>query len=131
LTALNSEFLHNREQIFRTTLQKLQAELTALHEGGNQDFIDQVTILEDARDRELVQIEAGRGYALLRAEREYQDEIRRAEEEYIVSRPQRQPLTCRHKNGRQRRIYCMNSCQRENDSKATRSYLTWPLTGLY
>jgi hypothetical protein len=43
-----------------------------------------VTILEDARDRELVQIEAGRGYALLRAEREYEDEMRRAEEEYIV-----------------------------------------------
>ena len=41
-------------------------------------------VLEDARDKELVQIEAGRGYALLRAEREYQDEMRRAEEEYVV-----------------------------------------------
>lgn len=84
LTALNAEFLQNREQTFRTTLQKLQAELTALHEGGNQDFLDRVTILEDERDKELVQIEAGRGYSLLRAEREYQDEVRRAEEEYIV-----------------------------------------------
>ena len=84
LTALNSEFLHNREQTFRATLQRLQSELTALHEGGNQDFLDKVEILEDARDRELIQIEAGRGYALLRAEREYQDEMRRAEEEYIV-----------------------------------------------
>jgi Sds3-like len=43
-----------------------------------------VEVLEDARDKELVQIEAGRGYALLRAEREYQDEMRRAEEEYLV-----------------------------------------------
>jgi hypothetical protein len=65
-------------------LQKLQAELAALHEGGNLEFLDRVEILEDARDKELVQIEAGRGYALLRAEREYQDEMRRAEEEYIV-----------------------------------------------
>jgi hypothetical protein len=40
--------------------------------------------LEDARDRELIQIEAGRGYALLRAEREYQDEMRKAEEEFLV-----------------------------------------------
>ena len=65
-------------------MQKLQAELTALHEGGNQEFLDRVEILEDERDKELVLIEAGRGYALLRAEREYQDEMRRAEEEYIV-----------------------------------------------
>jgi hypothetical protein len=84
LTALNTEFLLSREQHFRATLQKLQQELSALHEGGNREFLDRVEILEDARDRELVQIEAGRGYALLRAEREYQDEMRRAEEEYIV-----------------------------------------------
>jgi Sds3-like len=82
---VNSEYLHSREQNFRTTLQKLQAELTALHDGNNTDFLDRVEVLEDARDRELVQIEAGRGYALLRAEREYQDEMRRAEEEYLVS----------------------------------------------
>ena len=49
--------------------------------------MDRVEILEDARDKELVQIEAGRGYALLRAEREYQDEMQRAEEEYIVPPP--------------------------------------------
>ena len=84
LTALNTEFLLSREQNFRATLQKLQAELTALHEGGNREFLDRVEVLEDARDKELVQIEAGRGYALLRAEREYQDEMRRAEEEYVV-----------------------------------------------
>jgi len=84
LTALNADFLLQREQHFRATLQKLQAELTALHEGGNQEFLDRVEILEDERDKELVLIEAGRGYALLRAEREYQDEMRRAEEEYIV-----------------------------------------------
>jgi hypothetical protein len=46
--------------------------------------LDRVEILEDARDKELVQIEAGRGYAVLRAEREYQDEMNHAEEEYIV-----------------------------------------------
>jgi hypothetical protein len=84
LTSLNAEFLHSREDNFRNTLQKLQAELAALHDGGNQEFLDQVEMLEDARDKELLQIEAGRGYALLRAEREYQDEMRRAEEEYVV-----------------------------------------------
>jgi len=87
LTALNTEFLLSREQNFRATLQKLQAELTALHEGGNREFLDRVEVLEDARDKELVQIEAGRGYALLRAEREYQDEMRRAEEDYVVCVP--------------------------------------------
>jgi Sds3-like len=84
LTTLNTEFLLSREQRFRATLQKLQQELSALHDGGNGEFLDRVEILEDARDKELVQIEAGRGYALLRAEREYQDEMREAEEEYIV-----------------------------------------------
>jgi hypothetical protein len=84
LTALNTEFLRSREQHFRSTLHKLQAELSLLHEGGNREFLDQVELLEDARDKELVQIEAGRGYALLRAEREYQEEMRRAEEEYVV-----------------------------------------------
>lgn len=84
LTALNAEFLLSREQNFRSTLQKLQAELSSLHEGGNQEFLDRVELLEDARDKELIQIEAGRGYALLRAEREYQEEMRRAEEEYVV-----------------------------------------------
>ena len=84
LAALNTEFLLSREQNFRVTLQKLQAELSALHNGGSREFLDKVEVLEDARDKELVQIEAGRGYALLRAEREYQDEMRRAEEEYVV-----------------------------------------------
>ena len=87
LTHLNADFLHQREQHFRATLQKLQAELTALHEGGNREFLDRVEMLEDERDRELVSIEAGRGYALERAEREYQDEMKRAEEEYIVCIP--------------------------------------------
>jgi len=81
---LNTEFLLSREQHFRATLQKLQLELSQLHDGGSREFLDRVEILEDARDKELVQIEAGRGYALLRAEREYQDEMQRAEEEYIV-----------------------------------------------
>jgi hypothetical protein len=84
LTSLNTEFLLSREQHFRATLQKLQQELSQLHDGGNKEFLDRVEILEDARDKELVQIEAGRGYAVLRAEREYQDEMNRAEEEYIV-----------------------------------------------
>lgn len=66
-------------------MQKLQQELSQLNDGGNKEFLDRVEILEDARDKELVQIEAGRGYALLRAEREYQDEMQRAEEEYIVT----------------------------------------------
>ena len=87
LTALNADFLLQREQHFRATLQKLQTELTALHEGGNKEFLDRVEMMEDERDRELVLIEAGRGYALLRAEREYQDEMERAEEEYIVRTP--------------------------------------------
>jgi Sds3-like len=87
LVALNSEFLRSREQIFRNTLRQLQTELCALHDGVNQEYVDQVEKLEDIRDRELVQIEAGRGYALHRAEREYQDEMRKAEEEYIVTPP--------------------------------------------
>jgi len=62
----------------------LQHELSQLHEGGNKEFLDRIEVLKDVRDRELVQIEAGRGYALVRAEREYQDEMKRAEEEYIV-----------------------------------------------
>jgi len=93
--------------------------LSALHEGGNQEFLDRVEVLEDARDKELVQIEAGRGYALLRAEREYQDEMRRAEEEYVVYNPllpSSPPipgvyggmLICRHKNELRRIICCMN-----------------------
>ena len=71
--------------------------MTALHEGANQEFLDQVEMLEDARDKELVQIEAGRGYALLRAEREYQDEMRRAEEEYVVcTRAENNPVLSRN-----------------------------------
>lgn len=110
LTALNTEFLHSREQNFRSTLQKLQAELSALHSGGNQEFLDQVEVLEDARDKELVQIEAGRGYALLRAEREYQEEMRRAEEEYVVIFPvtSSKVVIGRRKSEQQRRIYYMS-----------------------
>jgi len=87
LTALNADFLLHREQHFRSTLQKLQAELAALLDGSSQEFQDGVTRLEDERDKELVQIEAGRGYALIRAENEYQDEMKKAEEEYIVCPP--------------------------------------------
>lgn len=108
LTALNTEFLLSREQNFRATLKKLQAELSSLHEGGNKEFLDRVELLEDARDKELVQIEAGRGYALLRAEREYQEEMRRAEEEYVVFPSLPAVSNHRRKKKLQRRIYYRN-----------------------
>jgi len=44
-------------------------------------------VLEDSRDKELLEVEAARGFALERIEREYEEEKRLADKEYQVPSP--------------------------------------------
>lgn len=59
--------------------------LTELHEGNDEEYKQQLALLEDTRDKELLEVEAARGFALERAEREYQEEKRLADKEYQVT----------------------------------------------
>jgi hypothetical protein len=65
-------------------LSRIQARLTELHDGTDEELKQQIAVLEDERDRELLEVEAARGFALERIEREYQEEKRLADKEYQV-----------------------------------------------
>jgi len=60
-----------------------------LHDGSDEELQQQIARLEDERDRELLEVEAARGFALERIEREYQEEKRLADKEYQVQSPSR------------------------------------------
>jgi Sds3-like len=67
-----------------TLLNQIQSRLADLHDGTDAEFLRQIAALEDSRDQELLKVEAARGFALERIEREYQEEKRIAEKEFQV-----------------------------------------------
>lgn len=77
----------SREPTFLRLLNGIQTRLTDLHEGNDEELRQQIELLEDERDRELLEVEAARGFALERIEREYQEEKRLADKEYQVCIP--------------------------------------------
>jgi hypothetical protein len=74
-----------RDPTFVALLNQIQSRLTELHEGNDEEYQRQIAVLEDARDKELLEVEAARGFALERIEREYEEEKRLADKEYQVS----------------------------------------------
>lgn len=79
-----STFSHSKDSTFLTLLNQIQSRLAELHDGTDGEYLRQVAVLEDQRDKELLEIEAARGFALERVEREYQEEKRLAEKELQV-----------------------------------------------
>ena len=77
----------SREPTFLSLLNQIQSRLTELHEGNDEEYRQQLAVLEDARDKELLEVEAARGFALERIEREYQEEKRLADKEFQVLTP--------------------------------------------
>lgn len=84
LTLISQNFMLSKEQTFLSLLSQIQVRLTALHEGNDEEYRQQLSLLEDARDKELLEVEAARGFALERIEREYIEETRLADKEFQV-----------------------------------------------
>jgi Sds3-like len=84
LAQLTHTFNLSREPTFIALLNRIQTRLTDLHEGNDEEYRQQLALLEDQRDKELLEVEAGRGFALQRIEREYQEEKRLADKEFQV-----------------------------------------------
>jgi len=83
-TLLTQQFSLSREPTFLAMLNQIQSRLEELHDGKDEEYRQQIAILEDERDRQLLAVEAARGFALERIEREYEEEKRLAEKEYQV-----------------------------------------------
>ena len=81
---MTQNFMLSKEPTFLALLNHIQSRLTELHEGNDEEYKQQIALLEDERDRELLEVEAARGFALERVEREYQEEKRLAEKEFQV-----------------------------------------------
>jgi Sds3-like len=81
---MTQQFSLSREPTFLALLNRIQSRLTELHEGKDEEYKQQIALLEDARDKELLAVEAARGFALERIEKEYEEEKRLAEKEYQV-----------------------------------------------
>ena len=86
-TLLTQQFSLSREPTFLAMLNQIQSRLEELHDGKDEEYRQQIAILEDERDRQLLAVEAARGFALERIEREYEEEKRLAEKEYQVPFP--------------------------------------------
>ena len=84
LAVITQNFMLSREPTFLSLLNQIQSRLTELHEGNDEEYRQQLSLLEDARDKELLEVEAARGFALERIEREYQEEKRLADKEFQV-----------------------------------------------
>lgn len=84
LAVITQNFMLSRERTFLSLLNRIQMRLTELHEGNDEEYKQQLALLEDARDKELLEVEAARGFALERIEREYQEEKRLADKEFQV-----------------------------------------------
>ena len=84
LALITQNFMLSREPTFLSLLNQIQSRLTELHEGNDEEYRQQLSLLEDARDKELLEVEAARGFALERIEREYHEEKRLADKEYQV-----------------------------------------------
>ena len=82
---MTQNFMLSKEPTFLALLNHIQSRLTELHEGNDEEYKQQIALLEDERDRELLEVEAARGFALERVEREYEEEKRLAEKEFQVS----------------------------------------------
>lgn len=82
---ITQEFAISREPTYLTLLNQIQSRLTELHEGSDQEYQQQIALLEDEKDRNLLEVEAARGFALQRIEREYEEEKRLADKEYQVT----------------------------------------------
>jgi hypothetical protein len=85
LAVITQNFMLSRERTFLSLLNQIQMRLTELHEGNDEEYKQQLALLEDTRDKELLEVEAARGFALERVEREYQEEKRLADKEYQVT----------------------------------------------
>jgi len=81
---MTQQFSLSGEPTFLAILNRIQSRLTQLHDGKDEEYRQQIAVLEDERDRELLAVEAARGFALERIEREYEEEKRLAEKEYQV-----------------------------------------------
>jgi hypothetical protein len=84
---MTQQFALSREPTFLALLNQIQSRLTELHDGDDEEYRQQIAVLEDARDKELLAVETARGFALERIEREYEEEKRLAEKEYQVRNP--------------------------------------------
>ena len=87
LALITQNFMLTREPAFLSLLNQIQVRLTELHEGDDEEYKQAIALLEDERDRELLEVEAARGFALERIEREYEEEKRLAEKEFQVRFP--------------------------------------------
>ena len=85
LAHMTQAFTVAKEPTFLSLLNKIQNRLTTLHDGSDEEYSQQIAVLEDERDRELLEVEAARGFALERIDREYEEEKRLAEREFQVS----------------------------------------------
>lgn len=75
----------SREPTFLSLLNEIQSRLTQLHEGNDEEYQRKIALLEDARDKELLEVESARGFAVERIEREYEEEKRLADKEFQVN----------------------------------------------
>src|SRR5208282_4613570 len=57
LAVITQNFMLSREPTFLSLLNQIQSRLTELHEGSDEEYRQQLSLLEDARDKELLEVE--------------------------------------------------------------------------
>lgn len=82
LFQINEMFETNKDFQYREVLRSLQSALYTLHVGDNQEFLDEITNIEETRDEGLVTLYLWEQYQIECSRREYERDVESANAEH-------------------------------------------------
>lgn len=82
LSKLEAMFGEERDEYYRVMVHDIQATLTSLQQGTNEEYLGKRKVYEQSRDYELTRLRLWEEYQVKRVETEYKKDIAKAKENY-------------------------------------------------
>jgi len=82
LHKIDESFKLDKDFHYRSMLQKLQRSLSTIHQGTNEVLLERIKDFEEERDYELVRLRLWEEYQVKRAEKEFYEEVEKANKEH-------------------------------------------------
>lgn len=82
LNKIDESFKLDKDYHYRSMLQNLQRSLSTIHQGTNEVVVERLKDFEESRDYELVELRLWEEFQVKRAEREFFEEVEKANSEH-------------------------------------------------
>ncbi|ODQ59081.1 hypothetical protein WICANDRAFT_63583 [Wickerhamomyces anomalus NRRL Y-366-8] len=82
LNKMDENFKLDKDYHYRSMLQDLQRSLSTMHQGTNEVLVERMKDFEESRDYELVELRLWEEYQVQRAEKEFFEEVEKANTEH-------------------------------------------------